>query len=212
MAVMAQKNPHVQFFVTDKNAEKIQAWISYQLPVFEPGLDEIVKSIRGKNLHFAIIDETLLQKADMVFVSVNTPTKEYGMGKGMAADLQYWKLAVREIETHCKNGTIIVEKSTVPVKTAEAISNILNSGDKKFPVLSNPEFLAEGTAIADLVKPDRILIGHEENESGENAAKILKNIYTSWVPGEKILLTNVRSSELSKLTANAFLSPAGLCH
>jgi UDPglucose 6-dehydrogenase len=208
MAVMALHNPDIEFFVTDQNAARIAAWNSEKLPVFEPGLDEIVQKIRGRNLHFRVISPELLAEADIVFVCVGTPTKEYGEGKGMAADLQYTELAVRDIEKHCKSGTIIVEKSTVPVKTAEAILNIVNTQDKgkRFEVLSNPEFLAEGTAIKDLQNPDRVLIGHAETEGGRAAAETVKALYTAWVKPERVLLTNVWSSELSKLVANAFLA------
>jgi UDPglucose 6-dehydrogenase len=208
MAVMALHNPGIEFFVTDQNEARIAAWNSDKLPVFEPGLDEIVRKIRGRNLHFRVISPELLAEADIVFVCVGTPTKEYGEGKGMAADLQYTELAVRDIEKYCKSGTIIVEKSTVPVKTAEAILNIVNTQDKgkRFEVLSNPEFLAEGTAIKDLQNPDRVLIGHAETEGGRAAAETVKALYTAWVKPERVLLTNVWSSELSKLVANAFLA------
>ncbi len=208
MAVMALHNPDVQIFVTDQNEGRIAAWNSEKLPVFEPGLDEVVQKIRGKNLHFKVINPQLLAEADIVFVCVGTPTKEYGEGRGMAADMQYTELAVRDIEKHCKTGTIIVEKSTVPVKTAEAILNIVNTqdNDKRFEVLSNPEFLAEGTAIKDLQNPDRVLIGHAETEGGKAAAETVKGLYTAWVAPERVLLTNVWSSELSKLVANAFLA------
>jgi UDPglucose 6-dehydrogenase len=176
MAVMALHNPDVQIFVTDQNEARIAAWNTDKLPVFEPGLDEVVQKIRGKNLHFKVINPQLLAEADIVFVCVGTPTKEYGEGRGMAADMQYTELAVRDIEKHCKTGTIIVEKSTVPVKTAEAILNIVNTQDnnKRFEVLSNPEFLAEGTAIKDLQNPDRVLIGHAETEGGRAAAETVK--------------------------------------
>ncbi|MBS0617446.1 MAG: nucleotide sugar dehydrogenase [Spirochaetes bacterium] len=208
MAVMALNNPDSQFYVTDQNAARIAAWNSAKLPIFEPGLDAIVEKIRDKNLFFRVINPTLLAEADVVFVCVGTPTKDYGEGKGMAADLQYTELAVRDIEKHCKSGTIIVEKSTVPVKTAEAILQIVNAqaGGKRFEVLSNPEFLAEGTAIQDLMNPDRVLIGHAETNAGVAAAETLKAFYTAWVKSERVLLTNVWSSELSKLVANAFLA------
>ncbi len=208
MAIMASHNPEVQFFVTDQNAERIVAWNTEKLPVFEPGLGDIVRKIRGKNLFFKVITPELLAEADIVFVCVGTPTKEYGEGKGMAADMQFTELAVRDIEKYCKTGTIIVEKSTVPVKTAEAILNIVNTqgSAKRFEVLSNPEFLAEGTAIRDLENPDRVLIGHAETESGRSAAQTVKELYTAWVKPERVLLTNVWSSELSKLVANAFLA------
>lgn len=206
MAKIAEKWPEIQVIVLDKNSERIKAWNSDHLPVFEPGLDEIVRKIRDKNLHFVDFSPEWYGKADMIFVSVNTPTKEYGVGAGMAADLQYWELAARDIHEYARPGTIVVEKSTVPVKTAEALAVILNSGGKRFPVLSNPEFLAEGTAMNDLENPDRVLIGHEEDEAGKAAAAELFELYNRWVPQEKILLTNVWSSELSKLAANAFLA------
>lgn len=208
MAIMASHNPNVQIFVTDQNEARIAAWNTDKLPVFEPGLDEVVQKIRGKNLHFKVITPELLAEADIVFVCVGTPTKEYGEGKGMAADLQFTELAVRDIEKYCKSGTIIVEKSTVPVKTAEAILNIVNTqgSAKRFEVLSNPEFLAEGTAVKDLQSPDRVLIGRAETENGRVAAETVKALYTAWVPPERVLLTNVWSSELSKLVANAFLA------
>jgi UDPglucose 6-dehydrogenase len=208
MAVMASHNPNIEITVTDQNAERIAAWNTDKLPVFEPGLGEIVQKIRGKNLFFKVITPELLAEADIVFVCVGTPTKEYGEGKGMAADLQFTELAVRDIEKYCKSGTIIVEKSTVPVKTAEAILNIVNTqgSAKKFEVLSNPEFLAEGTAIRDLENPDRVLIGHAETDAGRAAAQTVKALYAAWVKPERVLLTNVWSSELSKLVANAFLA------
>ncbi|HRP69444.1 MAG TPA: nucleotide sugar dehydrogenase [Turneriella sp.] len=208
MVVMASHNLDMEFYVTDQNAARINAWNSDTLPVFEPGLDEVVKRVRGKNLFFKVIEPSLLASADIVFVCVGTPTKEYGEGKGMAADLQFTELAVRDIEKYCKSGTIIVEKSTVPVRTAEAILNIVNTQEKgkKFEVLSNPEFLAEGTAIQDLQNPDRVLIGHADTDSALSAAEIIKTLYTAWVKPEKVLLTNVWSSELSKLVANAFLA------
>lgn len=159
-------------------------------------------------MFFRTIEPSLLEAADIVFVCVGTPTKEYGEGKGMAADLQFTELAVRDIEKYCKSGTIIVEKSTVPVRTAEAILNIVNTQQKgkNFDVLSNPEFLAEGTAIQDLQNPDRVLIGHAETESAKKSAEVIKALYTAWINPEKVLLTNVWSSELSKLVANAFLA------
>jgi len=208
MVVMASHNPQIDFIVTDQNAARIEAWNSEKLPVFEPGLDEIVRRVRGKNLFFKVVTPELLAGADVIFVCVGTPTKEYGEGKGMAADLQFTELAVRDIEKYCKSGTIIVEKSTVPVKTAEAILNIVNTqgSAKKFEVLSNPEFLAEGTAIRDLEKPDRVLIGHAQTDAGRAAAELVKSFYTAWVVPERVLLTNVWSSELSKLVANAFLA------
>lgn len=208
MAVIADKNPEIQVTVVDLNKERIDAWNSKDLPVFEPGLDEVVARNIGKNLHFKVVTPEILGQADMIFVSVNTPTKDYGRGSGMAADLRYWEKSARDILTHAKSGTIVVEKSTVPVRTAEAISRILHSGSegKKFQVLSNPEFLAEGTAMDDLMKPDRVLIGGESSPDGVAAAEALADVYRTWIPTEQVVLTNVWSSELAKLVANAFLA------
>lgn len=206
MAMIAEKCPELTVTVIDLNDEKIRQWNSNQLPIYEPGLSEIVFNRRGKNLFFRTASPEEISQADILFVSVNTPTKLYGQGAGMAADLRFWETAARDILRHAKDGAIIVEKSTVPVKTAEAISRIINSGTKRFQVLSNPEFLAEGTAIIDLQNPDRVLIGSEPTPEGEDASQSLASVYAHWVPKEKILLTNVWSSELSKLVANAMLA------
>ncbi|MCB1156889.1 MAG: nucleotide sugar dehydrogenase [Leptospiraceae bacterium] len=208
MAVIADKCKHIKVVVADLSKERIAQWNSDELPIFEPGLSEIVFRNRGRNLFFELIHPELFSEADIIFVSVNTPTKVYGEGSGMASDLSYWELAARDILKHARSGSIIVEKSTVPVKTAEAISRIINHSDsgKRFQVLSNPEFLAEGTAIQDLENPNRVLIGCEETEEGKEAALALKAVYANWVPDENILLTNVWSSELSKLVANAMLA------
>jgi UDPglucose 6-dehydrogenase len=207
MAVIAKKNPNIQVTIVDINQERIDSWNDddvSKLPIYEPGLAEIVKETRGKNLHFSTEIDKAIDEAEIVFISVNTPTKTYGKGKGMAADLKYVELCARNIANVAKTDKIIVEKSTLPVRTAHAIKSILdNTGsDIKFDILSNPEFLAEGTAIQDLLAPDRVLIGGES----EDAIEALANIYGSWVPQEQILRTNVWSSELSKLTANAFLA------
>ncbi len=208
MAVIADKCHDVQVTVVDLNEERIAGWNSNELPVFEPGLDEVVFRRRDKNLFFKIVSPEILANADLIFVSVNTPTKDYGRGAGMAADLRYWEKSARDILAHAKSGAIIVEKSTVPVKTAEAISRILHSGNegKKFQVLSNPEFLAEGTAVTDLMEPDRVLIGGENTPEGREAAEALAEVYRQWIPTDQVLLTNVWSSELAKLVANAFLA------
>lgn len=208
MAVIADQCPDIQVIVADINTERIAQWNSDNLPVYEPGLDEVVNRCRNRNLFFQVISPDAISEADVVFVSVNTPTKDFGEGAGMAADLQYWEQAARFISPHLKDGAIIVEKSTVPVKTAEAISKILHlsKDGRHFPVLSNPEFLAEGTAISDLENPDRILIGSDETESGKAAADALARVYANWIPKERILITNVWSSELSKLVANAMLA------
>jgi len=207
MAVIAKKNPNIQVTIVDINQERIDSWNDddvSKLPIYEPGLAEIVEETRGKNLHFTTEIDKAIDEAEMVFISVNTPTKTYGKGKGMAADLKYVELCARNIANVAKTDKIVVEKSTLPVRTAHAIKSILdNTGsDVKFDILSNPEFLAEGTAIQDLLAPDRVLIGGES----EDAIEALANIYGSWVPQEQILRTNVWSSELSKLTANAFLA------
>ncbi|MHA7842949.1 MAG: nucleotide sugar dehydrogenase [Winogradskyella sp.] len=207
MAVIAKMNPNIQVTIVDINQERIDAWNDEdvsKLPIYEPGLAEIVAETRGKNLHFSTEIDKAIDESEMIFISVNTPTKTYGKGKGMAADLKYVELCARNIADVAKSDKIVVEKSTLPVRTAQAIKSILhNTGsDVKFDILSNPEFLAEGTAIQDLLNPDRVLIGGESEE----AIEALANIYGSWVPQDQILRTNVWSSELSKLTANAFLA------
>ncbi|MCX7712294.1 MAG: UDP-glucose 6-dehydrogenase [Chthoniobacterales bacterium] len=208
MAMIAYKCPDIQVTVVDVNEEKIAAWNSDELPVYEPGLFEIVKDVRGVNLFFSTDVEGAVAEADMVFVCVGTPTKKKGVGAGQAADLQYVEAAARVIARVSKTPKIVVEKSTIPVRTAEAIGTILkaNSGVGKFQVLSNPEFLAEGTAIRDLLEPDRVLIGGERSREGDVAVERLASIYARWVPREKIITTNLWSSELSKLVANAFLA------
>jgi UDPglucose 6-dehydrogenase len=211
MAIIAQKCPHIQVTVVDLNEERIAAWNDEDvdnIPIYEPGLSEIVKEARGRNLFFSTNVEKAIDEAQIIFISVNTPTKTYGKGKGMAADLKYIELCARQIARVAKDNKIIVEKSTLPVRTAEAIKSILeNTGNGvKFQILSNPEFLAEGTAVQDLLNPDRILIGGDTNEEGQKAIKSLVDVYANWVPEDRILTTNVWSSELSKLTANAFLA------
>ena len=211
MSVIAQKNPDIKVTVVDINAKRIAAWNDEDLnnlPIYEPGLDAVVAEARGRNLFFSTEVDKAIDEADMIFISVNTPTKTYGEGKGMAADLKYIELCARQIARVAKNDKIIVEKSTLPVKTAEALKSILhNTGNGvKFQILSNPEFLAEGTAIQDLQNADRVLIGGENTEAGQQAMQELVNIYASWLPKERILTTNIWSSELSKLVANAFLA------
>ncbi|MCX5830774.1 MAG: nucleotide sugar dehydrogenase [Deltaproteobacteria bacterium] len=208
MAIIAQKCPHCRVTVVDIDEKRIAAWNSDNLPIYEPGLAEIVQQARGKNLFFNCDIEGGIQENDIIFVSVNTPTKTFGMGAGMAADLQYWEKTARLILEHSQSSKIVVEKSTLPVKTAQAMEIILKSAPEhlKFEVLSNPEFLAEGTAIKDLEQPDRILIGSRETESGLKARQELVDIYAHWVPKDKIVTSNIWSSELSKLVANAFLA------
>ncbi len=214
MAVMALKCPDIQINVVDINKERINNWNDKdlsKLPVYEPGLAEIIMKCRGKNLHFSTKVREMIEIADMIFISVNTPTKTKGIGAGKASDLKWVENSAREVATFSKGHSIVVEKSTLPVRTAEVIQSILNSSqnqtkpdyeNKSFDVLSNPEFLAEGTAIDDLLNPDRVLIGGDNPE----AIKSLRNIYKRWVPDRKILETNIWSSELAKLTANAFLA------
>jgi UDPglucose 6-dehydrogenase len=211
MSVIAQKNPFIKVIVVDMNQARIDAWNNEdlsKLPIYEPGLAEVVKEARNRNLFFSTDVDSAINEAEMIFISVNTPTKTYGAGKGMAADLQYVELCARQIAKVSKSDKIIVEKSTLPVKTAEAIKDILENTNTgvKFDILSNPEFLAEGTAIQDLEAPDRVLIGGDQTENGFKAIEALVNIYKTWVPKDQIITTNLWSSELSKLTANAFLA------
>lgn len=210
MAVIAFKCPSIEVAVVDISTPRISAWNSDQLPIYEPGLDKVVKQCRGKNLFFSTEIEKYVSEADIVFVSVNTPTKTQGLGAGKAADLTYWESAARLIADVSKSPKIVVEKSTVPVKTAEAIEKILthNSVNKgiEYQILSNPEFLAEGTAINDLFNPDRVLIGGRETPGGLKAIQVLKDVYAHWVPEDRIICTNLWSAELSKLAANAFLA------
>ena len=208
MAVIARKCPSIEVTVVDINQERIDAWNSDSLPIFEHGLDEIVKESRGKNLFFSTDVDKAIEESEIIFISVNTPTKTYGEGAGKAADLKFVELCARRIAATAKNDKIIVEKSTIPVRTAEMIKRIMQESQTDFSVqvLSNPEFLAEGTAIDDLHSPDRILIGGEETKGGRQAIETLASVYEAWVPKEKIIKTNLWSSELSKLTANAFLA------
>ncbi len=208
MAMIAKKCPDISVTVVDINAERIAAWQSDLLPIYEPGLKEVVEEARGRNLFFSTDVDTAIAEADIIFVCVNTPTKTFGHGAGRASDLQYLEKTARQILRNSTSDKIIVEKSTLPVRTAAALQRILDSGSKDihFDVLSNPEFLAEGTAIADLENPDRVLIGGHETERGRKAVNTLVDIYAHWVPRDRILTTNVWSSELSKLAANAFLA------
>jgi len=208
MAVIAQKAPDIRVTVVDLNQDRIDAWNSETLPIYEPGMDAVVKEGRGRNLFFStnVVEEIIA--ADIVFVAVNTPTKTYGVGAGKAADLRFIESVARTIAEVATSDKIIVEKSTIPVKTAETIKKILaaNTRGLNFQVLSNPEFLAEGTAVADLHHPDRVLIGGERNPAGEKAMQTLVDVYAHWVPRDRIITTNLWSSELSKLVANAFLA------
>ena len=210
MAVIALKCPHINVTVVDANPDKIKAWNGPldELPVYEPGLAEVVKEARDRNLFFSEDIPGNIEKAEMIFMAVNTPTKTEGEGAGMAADLRYVEACARDIAKYSKSDKIVIEKSTLPVRTAEKIKEILkdNSTNTHFEILSNPEFLAEGTAIQDLFKSDRVLIGGDETESGQKAVEALVDIYTNWIPKEKILTTNVWSSELAKLASNAMLA------
>lgn len=208
MAMIAHKCPDIEVTVVDINAERIAAWETDELPVYEPGLLEIVKPSRGKNLFFSTEVDRGIREADIIFISVNTPTKTYGVGAGRAADLKFVESCTRRIAEVAQSDKIIVEKSTIPVRTADSIQRILQASQSKakFQVLSNPEFLAEGTAIPDLTNPDRVLIGGEQTPAGEAAIETLASVYAHWVPRERIITTRLWSSELSKLTANAFLA------
>ncbi|HQI58610.1 MAG TPA: hypothetical protein PK352_02555, partial [Tenuifilaceae bacterium] len=205
MAVIAQKCPEIRVTVVDINPDRIAAWQTDELPVYEPGLLEVVKEARGRNLFFSTDIEKGIREAEMIFISVNTPTKTYGTGKGRAADLKYVELSARQIAQTATSDKIVVEKSTLPVRTAQSIKAILDesSNGVKFRVLSNPEFLAEGTAVSDLLHPDRVLIGGDQTPEGLEAIEALTDIYAHWVPRERIIQTRLWSSELSKLVANA---------
>ena len=211
MAVIARQCPNITVTVVDISSERIAAWNDPDLdnlPIYEPGLAEVVVKARGKNLFFSTEIDKAIVEADIIFIAVNTPTKTYGKGKGMAADLTYVEQCARRIASVATSDKIVVEKSTLPVRTAEAIQTILEQSPHgtQFEVLSNPEFLAEGTAIEDLFKSDRVLIGGRTTPQGEQAVKALVDIYANWIPREKIVTTNVWSSELSKLVSNAFLA------
>ena len=208
MAMIALKCPDIRVNVVDMNAARIAAWNSGNLPIYEPGLDEVVREARGRNLFFSTEVAAGIKQADIIFVSVNTPTKTYGLGAGRAADLRFIESVARTIAEHAESNKIIVEKSTIPVKTADTITTILSSNTKglKFQVLSNPEFLAEGTAVKDLMNPDRVLIGGERTPDGDKAVEALAGVYARWIPRDRIITTNLWSSELSKLVANAFLA------
>ncbi|MEC8659554.1 MAG: nucleotide sugar dehydrogenase [Verrucomicrobiota bacterium] len=208
MSVIASKCPEIRIDIVDVNKERISEWNSDQLPIYEPGLEQIVKESRGRNLFFSTNIEEAIVDADIIFISVNTPTKTYGHGANRAADLKYVEAVARSIAENAKTPKIVVEKSTIPVRTAEAIRSVFDAYGQSLnhQVLSNPEFLAEGTAVNDLEKPDRVLIGGEQTPEGLEAIDTLASIYNSWVPSEKIIKTNLWSSELSKLVANAFLA------
>ena len=208
MSVIAKHCPEHRVVVVDINAARIAAWQSDRLPIYEPGLEEVVRCGRDRNLFFSTEIDRHIKEADIIFVSVNTPTKTFGQGAGKAADLQYWEKTARQILENSSSPKIVVEKSTLPVRTAHAMERILNSNDDglHFDVVSNPEFLAEGTAISDMEDPDRVLIGGRETSSGQRAIQAIVDIYAHWVPRERIITTNLWSSELSKLAANAFLA------
>uniref|UniRef100_A0A7S2TFD6 UDP-glucose 6-dehydrogenase n=1 Tax=Lotharella oceanica TaxID=641309 RepID=A0A7S2TFD6_9EUKA len=208
MATIALKCPDVKVHVVDINPRQIARWNSDNLPIYEPGLDAVVKKVRGKNLFFSTKIDEAIRECEIIFVSVNTPTKTYGVGAGRAADLKNWELAARNIAKVANGPKVIVEKSTLPVRTAHSMRKVLMANDRKihFEVLSNPEFLAEGTAMEDLDMPDRVLIGGMTTKLGQEAVQKLVDVYAHWVPKDRIITTNLWSSELSKLVANAFLA------
>jgi UDPglucose 6-dehydrogenase len=208
MAIIALHCPHIKVIVADINKKQIDKWNSDVLPIYEPGLEEVVKTARGRNLFFTSDVDAAVKESEMIFVSVNTPTKTHGLGAGRAANLKNWELAARNIAKVADGPKIVIEKSTLPVRTAHSMSRVLNANDRgiKFEILSNPEFLAEGTAVQDLKKPDRVLIGGQPTPMGQQAVDRLVWVYQHWVPRDRIITTNLWSSELSKLTANAFLA------
>ena len=208
MAMIAAKCPQYKVTVVDIDDKKIEAWKSDDLPIYEPGLLDVVKQARGRNLFFSTELEKNIKESEIIFVSVNTPTKTFGEGAGKSANLQYWEKCARDIRQAAESDKIIVEKSTLPVKTAIAMERILSANDKglKFEVVSNPEFLAEGTAIRDLENPDRVLIGSKETESGLKARQQIVEIFANWIPKDRLITSNLMSAELSKLVANSFLA------
>ncbi|KDQ54163.1 hypothetical protein JAAARDRAFT_60913 [Jaapia argillacea MUCL 33604] len=210
-AVIALRCPHITVTIVDLNQDRVDAWNSedFKLPIYEPGLEDVVRQARGRNLFFSTDVDKGIKEADLIFVSVNTPTKKTGVGAGFGADLHYVELATRRIAAVADSSKIVVEKSTVPCRTAESMRTILEANSKnhcRFDILSNPEFLAEGTAISDLFKPDRVLIGSLQTEEGLEACRALADVYANWVPQERILTVGLWSSELSKLAANAMLA------
>ncbi len=208
MAVIAMRCPQYKVTVVDVSEARIKAWQTDNLPIYEPDLLDVVRAARGRNLFFSTDISAAIRESEVIFVSVNTPTKTFGEGAGKAADLQYWEKVAREILRESRSSKIVIEKSTLPVKTAQTMENILKANGRKihFEVISNPEFLAEGTAVKDLLEPDRVLIGSRETPEGLQARQEIVNIYANWVPKERILTSNVWSAELSKLVANAFLA------
>lgn len=208
MSMIAAKCHDVKVTVVDISAERIAAWNSSELPIYEPGLHDLVMEARGRNLFFSTDIDAAIREGDIIFVSVNTPTKTHGIGAGRAADLKYWELSARHIARVATTNKIVVEKSTLPVRTAESMARVLHANEKgvQYEILSNPEFLAEGSAISDLSAPDRVLIGGSSSPSGQKAVQRLVWLYQHWVPQERIITTNLWSSELSKLVANAFLA------
>ncbi|HBC87283.1 MAG TPA: nucleotide sugar dehydrogenase [Lentisphaeria bacterium] len=208
MAVIASKCPEYKVTVADIDEKKIKAWNSDRLPIYEPGLSDLVKGVRGKNLFFTTDIAKGIRESGIIFVSVNTPTKTFGEGAGKAADLQYWEKTARAIIEYAEDSKIVVEKSTLPLRAAEAMHRILHSNTKglHFEVISNPEFMAEGSAIEDMQEPDRVLVGGMRTANGKKAMDRIVSIYSHWVPKERIITTNVWSSELSKLVANAMLA------
>ncbi|MEJ2112065.1 MAG: nucleotide sugar dehydrogenase, partial [Acidobacteriota bacterium] len=208
MAVIAMKCPQYKVNVVDVNEDRINAWKTDSLPIYEPGLLQVVQASRERNLFFSTDISAAIRESDIIFVSVNTPTKTFGQGAGKAADLQYWEKVAREILHDSESPKIVIEKSTLPVKTAQTMENILNANGRniQFEVISNPEFLAEGTAVKDLLEPDRVLIGSRETPGGLRARQEIVDIYANWVPKDRIVTSNIWSAELSKLVANAFLA------
>ena len=208
MTIIANKCSDYKITVVDISKERIAAWNSNELPIFEPGLKDRLLKVRGRNLFFSNDIDTSIDQADIIFVCVNTPTKKFGEGAGKAADLQFIEQTARRIKENSKSNKIIVEKSTLPVRAAATLEQILHSGNEKvrFEILSNPEFMAEGTAVRDMEFPDRVLIGSKDTPAGLAARQELVDLYLHWVPKENLITTNLWSSELSKLVSNGFLA------
>ncbi|GAO16388.1 uncharacterized protein UV8b_00253 [Ustilaginoidea virens] len=235
-AVIAFENPTIKVTVVDRDRVRIRRWNSRHPPIYEPGLHDIVRvardgtrdftfpnqdaseseappgqtlvASRPANLFFTTDVAKSIAEADVVLVAVNTPTKERGVGAGSATDMTAFEAVTAVVAEHAREGAIIVEKSTVPCRTAQLVADTLSMHRPgvHFEILSNPEFLAAGTAVNDLLYPDRILIGSAPTPSGKRAAEALVDVYAAWVPRERILTTNVWSSELAKLVANSMLA------
>lgn len=209
MAVMASHCPDIHISVVDMNKRRVDAWNSAHLPIYEPGLEEVLKRTLNRNLFISTDVQGAVADANIVFIAVNTGTKDFGHWAGNGYDLSAYESVARAVAQYANKSVVVVEKSTVPVLTADRIRSVFEANGKpgvQFEILSNPEFLAEGTAIRDLEEPDRVLIGGLPTPSGQAAIQQLADVYAHWVPPERILRTGLWSSELSKLACNAMLA------